>query len=79
MKGHQDRERSYDQLDCWGKASVQADRLATEHMAGVRHQEPPTSAQIQDKGWTVLANNKLMVSNFESTIVSHCTLQTAKE
>ena len=33
VKGHQDREKSYDQLDCWGKANVQADRLATEHMA----------------------------------------------
>ena len=79
VKGHQDRDKNYDDLDCWGKANVQADRLAKERMAQVRHQNSPTSTRVKEEGWTVLTNIKLVVRNFESTIILHCTSQEAKE
>ena len=79
VKGHQDKDKSYDELDCWGKANVHADRLAKEHMARVREDLPPIGTRHPDGGWTITINNRVIVRNFEATIIMHCTSNRTKE
>ena len=61
VKGHQDKDKSYGKLDCWGKANVHADRLAKEHIAQIQTETPPTGTRHPEKGWTITVNDKVVV------------------
>ena len=73
VKGHQDREIQFKDLDHWAQTNVRADRLA-EDMRNRWEQQPrprPKPARMPGEGWRVTINGKTVIQDLEDTIYEH--------
>ncbi len=71
VKGHQDKNKKYEDLDEWGKANVRADRLAKEFMD--RHPDRIQGTDIPGVGWPIYVRGHKIVAYASRDIYFHCT------
>ena len=79
VKAHQDENTEFDQLDCWAKANILADKQAKAHLRRVLGQETRSSIQqFENEGWTIQIGTKRITRRFEKQIIYHCTKKDIK-
>ena len=71
---HQDDNEDVENLDCWAKENIMADKQANAHLQRVMRQDAISSIQsYQNKGWTLQIGNKPITRHFEKQLIYHCT------
>ena len=80
VKAHQDETSNIEQLDCWAKANILADKQAKAHLRRVLRQDNRSSIQqYENEGWTVQIGEKRITKKFEKQIIYHCTKEAIKQ
>ena len=74
VEAHQDNKDKIENLDCWAKANIMADKQAKSHLRRVMRQEPrPGITMYKDKGWMIRIGNKRITRHFQKQLIYHCT------
>ena len=73
VKTHQDKDKDYNKLDCWGKANVVADEIAKKHLERIKNLPRWQHNIQQSEGWTMSLTNNIVTTKFEKKIIAHCT------
>lgn len=72
VKGHQDREIKYKDLDPWAKANVRADHLAEDMRNRMqRMDERPAPNRMPGEGWRVIIDGRTLRQDVDEAIYEH--------
>ena len=70
VKGHQDKDKAYKDLDRWGKLNVKMDSEAKQHWARTNQHRAHYryTGHIADAPWEVFTGDKKVVSDLSSSL-----------